>query len=191
METLGLEAKGGTMFGKLSGGQQQRLSIALALLGSPRVAVLDELTTGLDPQARRGTWELIENVRERGVTIVLVTHFMEEAERLCDRVALIDAGRVVVIDSPAALAERATAGTADSVPSVGPLRRPAAHQPSGCQPCHAQGRCRGCHGHRERAERGDLRLARHQITAQRLRVDQGSLEDAFLKLTGPAKQDEE
>ena len=71
------------------------------------MAVLDELTTGLDPQARRDTWELIEDVRARGVTIVLVTHFMEEAERLCDRVALIDAGRVVVVDTPTALAERA------------------------------------------------------------------------------------
>jgi ABC-2 type transport system ATP-binding protein len=70
------------------------------------VAVLDELTTGLDPQARRDTWELIERVRERGVTIVLVTHFMKEAERLCDRVALIDKGRVVALDTPAALAER-------------------------------------------------------------------------------------
>src|SRR6266700_7808901 len=92
--------------GKLSGGQKQRLSIALALLGSPQVAVLDELTTGLDPQARRDTWELIEGVRDRGVTIVLVTHFMEEAERLCDRVALIDAGHVVAIDTPAGLAGR-------------------------------------------------------------------------------------
>jgi ABC-2 type transport system ATP-binding protein len=87
VEVLGISAKAETPFRKLSGGQQQRLSIALALVGSPRVAVLDELTTGLDPQARRDTWDLIERVRERGVTILLVTHFMEEAERLCDRVA--------------------------------------------------------------------------------------------------------
>src|SRR6202008_3818542 len=90
----------------LSGGQRQRLSIALALIGRPKIAVLDEMTTGLDPAARRDTWELIEGVRDRGVTIVLVTHFMEEAERLCDRVALIDGGRVVALDTPAALAER-------------------------------------------------------------------------------------
>src|SRR5215469_7026464 len=109
LEVLGLADKAGTAFKKLSGGQKQRLSIALALVGNPRVAVLDELTTGLDPQARRDTWELIEGVRDRGVTIVLVSHFMEEAERLCDRVALIDSGRVVVVDSPAALAERAVA----------------------------------------------------------------------------------
>src|SRR6516164_4166891 len=107
LEVLGLRDKSETMFRKLSGGQKQRLSIALALVGSPRVAVLDELTTGLDPQARRDTWELIEGIRDRGVTIVLVTHFMEEAERLCDRVALIDRGRVVALDTPASLAARA------------------------------------------------------------------------------------
>ena len=91
-------------FGKLSGGQKQRLFIALALIGSPRVAVLDELTTGLDPQARRDTWDLVEGVRRRGVTVVLVTHFMDEAERLCDRLAVIDHGRVVAPGTPAALA---------------------------------------------------------------------------------------
>src|ERR1017187_987336 len=106
LDMLGLADKSRTRFGKLSGGQKQRLSIALALVASPEVAVLDELTTGLDPQARRDTWTLIEGVRALGVTIVLVTHFMEEAERLCDRVALIDAGRVVGVDTPAALTER-------------------------------------------------------------------------------------
>src|SRR3954462_5574097 len=103
MDALGLASKSSTRYGKLSGGQKQRLSIALALIGNPRVAVLDELTTGLDPQARRDTWQLIEDVRARGVTILLVTHFMEEAERLCDRVALIDSGRGVALDSPAGI----------------------------------------------------------------------------------------
>lgn len=107
LDALGLREVAGRRFGKLSGGQRQRLSIALALVGNPRVAVLDELTTGLDPRARREAWRLIEAVRARGVTIVLVTHFMDEAERLCDRVAVIDAGRVVAVDSPAALAARA------------------------------------------------------------------------------------
>jgi ABC-2 type transport system ATP-binding protein len=110
IDTLGLAGKAKTAFGKLSGGQKQRLSIGLALVGNPEIAVLDELTTGLDPQARRDTWELIEHVRDRGVTIVLVTHFMEEAERLCDRVALIDAGRVVALDTPATLAEQTETG---------------------------------------------------------------------------------
>lgn len=101
----------GRFVGKLSGGQRQRLSIALALIGRPEIAVLDELTTGLDPQARRETWELIERVRRRGVTIILVTHYMEEAERLCDRVALIDHGRLVASGTPAELAAAVGGGT--------------------------------------------------------------------------------
>ena len=93
IDDLGLGDHRDKAFGKLSGGQKQRLSIALALVGNPRIAVLDELTTGLDPQARRDTWDLIEGIRDRGVTVVLVTHFMEEAERLADRLAVIDAGQ--------------------------------------------------------------------------------------------------
>jgi ABC-2 type transport system ATP-binding protein len=104
---LGLVEQRNTRYGKLSGGQKQRLSIALALVGSPEVAILDELTTGLDPHARRETWDLIEQVRHRGVTVVLVTHYMEEAERLCDRVAVVNDGRVVAIDTPAGLVARA------------------------------------------------------------------------------------
>ena len=104
---LGLESKLKTRYGKLSGGQKQRLSIALALLGNPEIAILDELTTGLDPQARRDTWDLISGIRDRGVTLLLVTHFMEEAERLCDRIAVIDKGEVVALDTPAGLVQRA------------------------------------------------------------------------------------
>ena len=100
IDLLGLQEKRTTAFGKLSGGQKQRLSIALALIGNPQVAILDELTTGLDPQARRETWKLIERVRDNGVTILLVTHFMDEAERLCDRLVVIDHGRVVAQGSP-------------------------------------------------------------------------------------------
>ncbi len=107
MSDLGLSEKRNTVFSRLSGGQKQRLSIALALVGNPEIAILDELTTGLDPQARRDTWQLISDVRDRGVTVVLVTHTLEEAERLCDRVAVIDSGRVVALDTPAALVGRA------------------------------------------------------------------------------------
>ena len=110
IEALGLAAKRGDYYRSLSGGQRQRLSVALALIGRPKIAVLDEMTTGLDPQARRDAWDLIEGIRDRGVTILLVTHFMEEAERLCDRVALIDDGRVVALDTPAGLAARASGG---------------------------------------------------------------------------------
>ncbi|GAA0527598.1 ABC transporter ATP-binding protein [Paractinoplanes ferrugineus] len=100
---LGLKGREKTPYAKLSGGQKQRLSIALALIGRPRIAVLDELTTGLDPHARRDTWDLISEVRDQGVTILLVTHFMPEAERLCDRVAVIHDGRVLVAGTPAEL----------------------------------------------------------------------------------------
>jgi ABC-2 type transport system ATP-binding protein len=181
---LGLTGKRDTPFKKLSGGQKQRLSIALALIGNPRVAVLDELTTGLDPQARRDTWELIEKVRDRGVTIVLVTHFMAEAERLCDRVAVIDAGRLVALDSPAGLVAgvtdeqrirfRPSAPVADDlfagIPGVRSVtRRDGRLQITGT----------GNVLHEVTAV-----LARNQIIAGELRVEQASLDDAFVALTG-------
>ncbi|MBN1937716.1 MAG: ABC transporter ATP-binding protein, partial [Anaerolineae bacterium] len=100
---LGLEEKRNAPFAKLSGGQKQRLFIALALLPDPQLVFLDELTTGLDPQARHAIWDLVRDVRARGKTVFLTTHFMEEAERLCDRVAVLDHGRIVALDTPAAL----------------------------------------------------------------------------------------
>ncbi|GIJ49025.1 ABC transporter ATP-binding protein [Virgisporangium aliadipatigenens] len=105
LRDLGLDGHRRTAYAKLSGGLKQRLSIALALIGDPKVAILDELTTGLDPHARRETWRLVSAVRDRGVTVLLVTHFMDEAERLCDRVAVIDRGRVVALDTPGGLVE--------------------------------------------------------------------------------------
>jgi ABC-2 type transport system ATP-binding protein len=105
LELLDLTPHAGVQFARLSGGQKQRLSIALALVGNPRIAILDELTTGLDPQARRATWDLVERVRATGVTILLVTHFMDEAERLCDRLVVIDRGRVVAEGTPAGLVD--------------------------------------------------------------------------------------
>jgi len=109
LDQLGLAGKRSTSFDKLSGGQRQRLSIALALVGDPEVAILDELSTGLDPHARRDTWRLIEEIRAGGVTVVLVSHDMEEIGRLCDRVAVLDAGRVVAIDTPERLTARVAA----------------------------------------------------------------------------------
>jgi ABC-2 type transport system ATP-binding protein len=110
---LGLRDHARSYFGKLSGGQKQRVSIALALVGRPELAILDELTTGLDPHARRETWQLVEGVRATGVTVLLVTHFMDEAERLCDRVAIFDAGRVVATGTPTELRAAAGASTLD------------------------------------------------------------------------------
>ena len=187
---LGLTGRLGTRFGKLSGGQKQRLSIALALIGDPDIAILDELTTGLDPQARRDTWDLIGSVRDRGVTVLLVTHFMEEAERLCDRVALIDGGTVVALDTPSGLIARVSAeqrirfrpsvplddSLLTDLPEVLQVRR---------------------HGTRlEVIGEGNLlhavsaALAARQIIAHDLRVEQASLDDAFVRLTGRATEEE-
>ena len=106
---LGLTDKRNSRYRKLSGGQKQRLSIALALVGSPRLVVFDELTTGLDPAARRESWKLVEELRDDGVTVLLVTHYADEAERLCDRVALIQAGRLAACGRPADLISRSSA----------------------------------------------------------------------------------
>jgi ABC-2 type transport system ATP-binding protein len=106
LEQLGLTDKRNAWFMNLSGGQKQRLFIALALINDPEVVFLDELTTGLDPQARRAIWDLVRGIRERGKTVFLTTHLMEEAERLCDRVAIIEHGRIVDIDSPEKLVSR-------------------------------------------------------------------------------------
>ena len=103
LEDWGLTEKRNAAFGNLSGGQRQRLLVALALVSEPEVVFLDEMTTGLDPAARRASWELIERIRDRGTTVVLVTHFMDEADRLCDRVAVMDKGVIVALDTPARL----------------------------------------------------------------------------------------
>src|SRR6267142_1812716 len=106
LEQLGLADKRNAWFMTLSGGQKQRLFIALALINDPEVVFLDELTTGLDPQSRRAIWDLVRGIRDRGKTVFLTTHLMEEAERLCDRVAIIDHGRIVDMDTPEALIRR-------------------------------------------------------------------------------------
>ncbi|QYN33079.1 ABC transporter ATP-binding protein [Pseudonocardia sp. DSM 110487] len=185
IERWGLDAKRKTAFGKLSGGQKQRLSIVLALVGNPRVAILDELTTGLDPQARRDTWAAIEQIRDAGVTVVLVTHFMEEAERLCDRLAVIDAGRVVAIDSPAGLVAslpqrlrfRPSRSFDDAVltalPEVASVRR-------GGQQVEVT-------GNGELLTAVTSTLARQKVVVIDLRLDQATLDDAFLALTGSAR----
>jgi ABC-2 type transport system ATP-binding protein len=106
LEQLGLTDKRNAWFMNLSGGQKQRLFIALALINDPEVVFLDELTTGLDPQARHAIWDLVRGIRERGKTVFLTTHLMEEAERLCDRVAIMEHGRIIDIDTPESLVRR-------------------------------------------------------------------------------------
>lgn len=113
LEQVGLTEKRNARFAKLSGGQKQRLFIALALVHDPEIVFLDELTTGLDPQARRSMWDMVRGMHERGKTVFLITHSMEEAERLCDRVAIVDHGRIVALDSPYHLVSQF--GVADQV----------------------------------------------------------------------------
>ncbi|MCK2243388.1 MULTISPECIES: ABC transporter ATP-binding protein [unclassified Crossiella] len=184
IEEWGLREKRNTAFRKLSGGQKQRLLIALALIGNPKIAVLDELTTGLDPQARRDTWELVERVRDNGVTVLLVTHFMAEAERLCDRIAVIDQGRVVALDTPSGLVASVRAevrirfrpsiplppGFLESLPDVSGVDR--------------SGSVITVRGTGNLLHTVTATLARAGIVAEDLRLDQTGLDDAFVALTG-------
>jgi ABC-2 type transport system ATP-binding protein len=184
IEVLGIAGKRQDYYRSLSGGQRQRLSVALALIGQPKIAVLDEMTTGLDPQARRDAWGLIEGIRNRGVTIVLVTHFMEEAERLCDRVALIDHGRIVALDTPLGLATRARDGkSVRFVPSA-----PFGDELLRKLPEVTRVERKGPHvvvtGTGELVNAVILTLAAAGVTAGDVQLDSSNLEDAFVKLTG-------
>ena len=182
-ERLGLTSKLTTRFAKLSGGQKQRLFIALALIGNPRVVVLDELTTGLDPRARRDTWQLIEDVRASGVTVLLVTHFMEEAQRLCDRIAVIDKGRVAALDTPDGLIRRSAGSTVISfTPSAALDDGDLNALPALTSVTHKDGRIT-LSGSDETVNAVLTLLARNHITAHQLRVSDATLDDAFLDLT--------
>ncbi|MEV4564949.1 ABC transporter ATP-binding protein [Nonomuraea sp. NPDC049419] len=184
IDRVGLGGKRDTQFRNLSGGQRQRLSVALALVGRPRVAVLDELTTGLDPQARRDTWELIEQVRASGVTIVLVTHFMEEAERLCDRLALIDAGRVVATDTPEGLIAQVGGDQRLRFRPSAPVDEAVLLALPEVREVTRSGEQVIVSGSGNLAPAVTLALAHHQIVPGDLRIEQATLDDAFLALTG-------
>jgi ABC-2 type transport system ATP-binding protein len=184
IEVLGLAGKRHDYYRSLSGGQRQRLSIALALIGRPKIAVLDEMTTGLDPQARRDTWELIEGVRDRGVTILLVTHFMEEAERLCDRVALIDNGRVVALDTPARLAAQARGGKSMRFLPSAPFDDRLLRELPEVRRVEREGARVVVTGTGELVNAVVLTLAAAGVTARDVQLDSSNLEDAFVRLTG-------
>jgi ABC-2 type transport system ATP-binding protein len=183
LDQWGLGEKRNARFGKLSGGQKQRLFIALALVGDPRVAFLDELTTGLDPQARRTTWELIKQVRASGVTVVLVSHFMDEVEELCDRVAVFDRGRIVALDTPARLVDEAggehqmrfTLAAGEPVELAGV---------PGVTGVSRNGNRVVVTGTGDFATAVTAHLARHHVLVSDLRIDKRTLDDAFLTLTG-------
>ncbi|MFJ8748026.1 ABC transporter ATP-binding protein [Streptomyces sp. NPDC102441] len=187
-ERLGLDSHLDRRFAKLSGGQKQRLFIALALIGNPRVVVLDELTTGLDPRARRDTWRLIEEIRESGVTVLLVTHFMEEAQRLCDRIAVIDKGRVVALDTPGGLIGGSKGSTAISFTPSEPIAYDELEALPGAVSVDVTGSGGRVviHGTDETANAVITLLARHHITARQLRVAEAGLDDVFLDLTEQA-----
>jgi ABC-2 type transport system ATP-binding protein len=181
---LGLTGKRTDYYKSLSGGQRQRLSIALALIGRPKIAVLDEMTTGLDPQARRDVWELIEGVRDRGVTIVLVTHFMEEAERLCDRVALIDNGRIAALDTPSNLAVKARGGKSVRFLPSAPLDDRVLTELPEVSRVEREGQHVVVTGTGELVNAVLFSLAAVGVTARDVQLDSSNLEDAFVKLTG-------
>ncbi|MBB3729815.1 ABC transporter ATP-binding protein [Nonomuraea dietziae] len=183
LEQWGLADKRNARFGKLSGGQKQRLFIALALVGNPKVAFLDELTTGLDPQARRATWEVIKQVRASGVTVVLVSHFMDEVEELCDRVAVFDGGDIVALDTPAGLIDgvdaehqmrfRLMTGDASLLSEV-----------PGVTGVTTKGDQVVVTGRGDFATAVTAALARNHVMVADLRIDKRTLDDAFVALTG-------
>ena len=182
---LGLTDKRNAWFMNLSGGQKQRLFIALALINDPEVVFLDELTTGLDPQARRAIWDLVRGIRERGKTVFLTTHLMEEAERLCDRVAIMEHGRIVDIDTPAGLVARHCPERSVILATADPAAAEYLRVIPGVDEVTAAGQLYTIRG------RGDDMvtavidcLAENRIRVTEFRTILPSLEDVFLKLTG-------
>ena len=190
LEQLGLSDKRDAWFMTLSGGQKQRLFIALALINNPELVFLDELTTGLDPQARRAIWDLVRGIRERGKTVFLTTHLMEEAERLCDRVAIIEHGRIIDIDTPQSLVnrhcpERAVILATDDLRAADCFRTISRVEAVTCS--DSQFTIRG---------QGDDLVTEviHCLSENRIRVTDfrtilPNLEDVFLKLTGHSIRD--
>ena len=183
----GLEGQRDAKFGRLSGGQKQRLFIALALVGDPRVVFLDELTTGLDPQARRATWELVRQLRDGGVTVVLVSHFMDEVAVLCDRAAILDKGRIVAEGSPEELIYGAGAQTALSFRPTGELdlavltALPSVTRVERCADTVTVS------GSGSVTDEVTALLARNRIVVANLRIHERSLDDAYVAITGRGK----
>ncbi len=183
LDDLGLGDKRNAAYKTLSGGQKQRLSIALALIGRPRIAILDELSTGLDPQARRETWQLIESIRDRGVTIVLVTHLMEEAERLADRVAVFGEGRVIALDTPAGIVSMVDPEQRLRFRPSAPIDDRLLTDLPEVRRVERAGPTVVVTGSGNLVQAVTSVLAGRQIIANDLRVDQANLDDAYLALT--------
>ncbi|NJD60502.1 MAG: multidrug ABC transporter ATP-binding protein [Anaerolineales bacterium] len=189
---LGLEDKRNSAFAKLSGGQKQRLFIALALLPNPQLIFLDELTTGLDPQARHAIWDLVLRVREQGKTILLTTHYMEEAERLCDRVAIIDHGRIVALDTPAELISNYGGGETLTFTVDRLLPAEVLDKLEQCGHIDVQGNTvvlRGDGSQGAQVSEVVLLLTSLGVQFRNMRSEGATLEDVFLKLTGREMKD--
>jgi ABC-2 type transport system ATP-binding protein len=190
LEQLGLAEKREAWFMTLSGGQQQRLFIALALINDPEVVFLDELTTGLDPQARRAIWELVRGIRARGKTVFLTTHLMEEAERLCDRVAIIEHGRIIDVDTPQGLIDKHCPERSVVLKTEDTRAEQCFRALGSVVDVKHAGDQFTIDG------RGDAFiteviqcLAEHQVRVGSFRTEQPTLEDVFLKLTGHSIRD--
>lgn len=184
LEKWGLTEKRNTTFKNLSGGQKQRLFIALALLNDPELVFLDELTTGLDPQARRATWDAVRAIRDHGKTVVLVTHFMDEAEELADRIAIIDQGNIVALDTPQALIQNLHADTRVRFTNYNGYDPQKLSRVSGVTDVEQRGKQVIVQGNGALLAHVATALAEHNVTPTDLRVEQANLEDVFLALTG-------
>jgi len=183
---VGLEDKAKARSGALSGGQRQRLAVALALINDPDLVILDEPTTGLDPQARRQLWDVIRDLQRAGKSVLLTTHYMEEAEQLCDRVAVMDQGRIIALDTPQALINQHFRETAIEFVAVGePPRQKLAALAGVTQTLFENGRPTLYSTDVPRTMAGLFGLIESGDLAFRdMTVRQATLEDVFLKLTG-------
>ena len=182
---LGIKDKANARVDRLSGGERQRVFVALALINRPRLAFLDELTTALDPQSRRNMWDTVEHVRDSGATVVLTTHYMEEAERLCDRVAIIDHGRLVALDTVASLIQQhAGDTTAKLILSASPSAEFDLNGVPGVTSARTEGRELTIRGAADGLQGVLAALAAHRITVTSMSTTTPGLEDVFLALTG-------
>ena len=189
LERLGLYGKENVYFSKLSGGQKQRLFICLALINKPQLVFFDELTTGLDPQARRATWDLVRGVREQGHTVFLTTHFMDEAENLCDRVAVMDHGKIVALGKPSDLIEQYAHETRIRLPQSLKKETDWLSAIRGVNSVEVSEDFTLINFNNENIVELLQLLDQHGISLKGLHIQQSSLEDVFLSLTGNEMRD--
>jgi ABC-2 type transport system ATP-binding protein len=183
MKDWDLESKANASFSSLSGGQKQRLFIALALVNHPEVVFLDEMTTGLDPAARHIAWDLIKEIRANGTTVILVTHFMDEAEELCDRLAIVNQGKLLALDSPLGLTSKYATNVKAAFSYEG-NELPSMEDIPQVKKVTRNGRTVEVEGIGSFVSLMAAKLVSHGIVPNDLRTRQPSLEDVFLTLTG-------